>query len=160
MADLSALATRIAHAIATAETQPPGSQPKAVLFRLRGVRLALPLGSVREVVVLPERLSRVPRAPAALLGIMNLRGRVIAVVDLVQALPGDVSRVLPPEDGRAPSDAPGVAHHVLILERDRREVGLLVDAVDGLGALSDSGEENPVVLDPVQLAEAIDALVT
>ncbi|MFN7135178.1 MAG: chemotaxis protein CheW, partial [Myxococcales bacterium] len=52
-----------------------------VVFTAASERYALPLAAVREVVV-PATLSRVPRSPAAVCGIMNLRGRVVTVVDL------------------------------------------------------------------------------
>lgn len=52
-----------------------------LVFRLSGVLAAVPVGRVREVVD-PAPLTPVPRMPAFLRGIMNLRGGVISVVDL------------------------------------------------------------------------------
>ena len=95
--DLVALARRIAQAIAVAEATPLESQRRVLVFRVGSLRLGLPLTSIREVVLPPAALSKVPRAPAALLGIMNLRGRVVAVVDLLHALPPGVA----PTDSRA-----------------------------------------------------------
>src|SRR4051794_38869927 len=88
-AELTELATRLAREIAQAEAAPPESQPRALVFRVGPLFLALPLTAVREVVLPPDRLSKVPRAPASLLGIMNLRGRVVTVVDLAHALPDE-----------------------------------------------------------------------
>ena len=50
-----------------------------------GVRLgdglfAFPLASVREILVLPT-LTRVPRAPPDVLGILSVRGRLVTVID-------------------------------------------------------------------------------
>lgn len=89
-----------------------------VIFRVEKERYGLPLAAVKEVVVLPERFTRVPRAPAAVTGVMNLRGRVVTVVELRQLLG------LP--DGPTP---PG---RVVLLERGRRDLGLLVTDVDGI----------------------------
>jgi purine-binding chemotaxis protein CheW len=57
-----------------------------VIFRVEKERYGLPLSSVREVVVPPGRFTRVPRAPAAISGVMNLRGRVVTVVEMRQLL--------------------------------------------------------------------------
>jgi purine-binding chemotaxis protein CheW len=57
-----------------------------VVFRLEKDRYALPLSAIREVVVTPAKFSRVPRAPQAVSGIMNLRGRVVTVVELAALL--------------------------------------------------------------------------
>ena len=56
-----------------------------VVFRLAAERFALPLEAVREVVLPQPPFARVPRASDAVRGVMNLRGRVVAVVDLAAA---------------------------------------------------------------------------
>jgi purine-binding chemotaxis protein CheW len=93
---------------------------RMVLFKAGGERFALPLDAVREVVVPQPPFARVPRAPAAVRGGMNLRGRVVAVVELAPLL-GLAPDVLGPAQG-----------HVVVLERDRRGLGLLVAAVLGV----------------------------
>jgi len=102
-----------------------------VLFRAGGERFALPLDSVREVVIPQAPFARVPRAGAAVRGAMNLRGRVVAVVDLA-ALVGLGSEPL--QAGRG---------QVVILDRDRRALGLLVSQVFGVGPLAPDREEPP-----------------
>ena len=92
-----------------------------VIFRVEKERYGLPLAAVKEVVVPPERFTRVPRAPAAVSGVMNLRGRVVTVVELRQLLG------LP--EGPAPNG------RVLLLERGRRDLGLLVTDVEGIEAV-------------------------
>lgn len=92
-----------------------------VIIRVEKERYGLPLPAVKEVVVPPERFTRVPRAPAAVAGVMNLRGRVVTVVELRQLLG------LP--DGPTP---PG---RVVLLDRGRRDLGLLVTDVDGIEAV-------------------------
>jgi purine-binding chemotaxis protein CheW len=95
-----------------------------VLFKAGGERFALPLETVREVVVPQPPFARVPRAGAAVRGAMNLRGRVVAVVELAP-LVGLAPDVLGPAQG-----------HVLVLDRDRRALGLLVSAVLGVEAVA------------------------
>jgi len=52
-----------------------------VVFRLGGERFGIPSNYAREVLRLP-RLVRVPRLPAHICGIVNLRGQIHAVTDL------------------------------------------------------------------------------
>jgi purine-binding chemotaxis protein CheW len=92
-----------------------------VIFRVEKERYGLPLAAVKEVVVPPERFTRVPRAPAAVKGVMNLRGRVVTVVELRQLLG------LP--------DGPTPQGRVVLLERGRKDLGLLVTDVDGIEAV-------------------------
>jgi len=102
-----------------------------VLFRAGGERFALPLDCVREVVIPQGPFARVPRTGAAVRGAMNLRGRVVAVVDLA-ALVGAGSEPL--EAGRG---------QVVILDRDRRSLGLLVSQVYGVGPVAPEREQPP-----------------
>jgi len=93
-----------------------------VLFTVGGERCGLPLQAVREVVLPPATWTRVPRAPPAVAGVMNLRGRVVLVVRLHALL-----------DGAGPADA--AAARVLLLDRGRRDLGLLVGTVEGIEPL-------------------------
>ena len=94
-----------------------------VIFTLQGDRYGVLLSKVRTI-VMPRPLTRVPRAPRAMLGIMNLRGRVVSVVDLA-ALLGLTS----------------VATHgkVLLLDRGRTELGMAVSDVLGIAPLEVKG---------------------
>lgn len=103
------------HVLFTLEPPDPPGTPVA-----RNVeRFAVQLAQVRTVVV-PRPLSLVPRAPPAMLGIMNLRGRVVGVVDLASLL------------GQPAGRAPG---KVLLLDRGRTELGLAVGEVTGIAPL-------------------------
>jgi purine-binding chemotaxis protein CheW len=54
-------------------------------FNLGTEEFAIPLLAVREVIGVPE-ITRVPQAPNYFLGITNLRGQIISVLDLRQKL--------------------------------------------------------------------------
>ncbi len=95
-----------------------------VVFRVAGERYAIPLEAVREVVVPQPPFARVPRAPEAVRGVMNLRGRVVAVVDLAQLV------------GLAPQPLRGGAGQVLILEHAKRALGFLIGGVLGVEAIA------------------------
>jgi len=99
------------HVLFTLES--PGSAARNV------ERFAVLLSQVRTV-VMPRPLSRIPRAPEPVLGIMNLRGRVVSVVDLARLL------------GQPTATAPG---KVLLIDRGRTELGLAVGEVTGIAPL-------------------------
>ncbi|HML17243.1 MAG TPA: chemotaxis protein CheW [Bryobacteraceae bacterium] len=66
----------------------PGAGEAPVLvssFYVSGVLFALDTALVEEV-VRPRRTTRVAHAPDCVLGIMNLRGKIVAVLDLAQIL--------------------------------------------------------------------------
>ena len=89
-----------------------------VVFLLDGTRYALPLAAVREVVLQPEGLVRVPRAPLPVMGVVNLRGRVVTVLDFASLLE------LPP------SAQP--QRKLILLDRGRRDLALSVTDVEGI----------------------------
>lgn len=84
-----------------------GEEPATLLataFYLRGALCALDAALVEEVVRL-RRTTPVPHAPDYLLGVMNLRGKIISVIDvgrkleLGPATPDEKSRVYIVRDG-------------------------------------------------------------
>jgi purine-binding chemotaxis protein CheW len=95
-----------------------------VVFRIAGERFALPLEAVREVVLPQPPFARVPRASEAVRGVMNLRGRVVAVVDLAALV------------GLPPQALAGSASHVLILDSGKRSLGFLIGGVVGVEPLA------------------------
>ena len=60
-------------------------QLRLVLFRLADEWFALPIAQVREIQPLAE-VTRVPNAPAQILGIVNLRGHVLTLLTLESLL--------------------------------------------------------------------------
>jgi len=52
-----------------------------VVFRLANEEYGAPIDSVQEIVRVPEELTRLPKAPAFIKGVVNLRGAVLPVVD-------------------------------------------------------------------------------
>ncbi len=100
-----------------------------VVFRVASERFALPLQAVREVVLPQPPFARVPRSSDAVRGVMNLRGRVVAVVDLAALV------------GLAPQPLAAGAGHVLILDQGKRTLGFLIGDVVGVEALAPPEEE-------------------
>ena len=54
---------------------------QVVIFRLGAEEFGVPIMSVQEIVRVPESLTRVPKTPTWVEGVINLRGTVLPVVD-------------------------------------------------------------------------------
>ncbi|MGB7555106.1 MAG: chemotaxis protein CheW [Candidatus Korobacteraceae bacterium] len=107
----------------------PG-KPCFCTFFLNGLWFGVDVEAVREV-LRPHAITRVPLAPDAVAGLINLRGEIVTVIDLRRRLG------LPPREASAP------AMHV-VLESDGEAISLLVDeAGEIVRAGQDSYEEAP-----------------
>ncbi len=102
-----------------------------VVFRVASERFALPLESVREVVPPQPPFARVPRSSEAVRGVMNLRGRVVAVVDLAALV------------GLAPQRLEAGAGQVLILDHGKRTLGFLIGGVVGVESIAPPADATP-----------------
>jgi purine-binding chemotaxis protein CheW len=96
-----------------------------VLVVVAGEHYALPVDSVSEVAEYGT-VAPLPGAPASVLGVRNLRGNVLPVVDLAS--------VFGIERNGAPS-------RVAVVEHERLKAGLAVDSVTGVERLPDASEE-------------------
>src|SRR5664280_2066646 len=92
------------------------------VLSLNGMQLALPLTVLREVIPSPAELTRLPAAAAGLLGAVELRDRVIPVLDLGLAL--------------GQQSAAGRGHVIAVAVHDGRVVGLLAEQVQGITTVS------------------------
>lgn len=95
-----------------------------LIFQLGGDTYGLPVADIDEVVTAPETLTRVPHAPAFIEGVMDLRGRVVPVIDQGKRFGAD----------RA---APG-ARKVIVTAAGALQAGFMVDAVAGIRAIARS----------------------
>jgi purine-binding chemotaxis protein CheW len=112
--------------------------PEVMLVRLGGSSYALPVASVREVVRLPA-VTRVPGLPPFVAGLTNVRGRVLAVLDLRQLLQLDGPRgerlvILDGDSSEAATPSSGA-------RGTRALVGLIVDAALDMVRLPAGGLE-------------------
>jgi purine-binding chemotaxis protein CheW len=68
----------------------PGLQPETnamadeqfIIFRLGNQDYGIPIASVSEIARPPDHITRLPKSPAFIDGVMNLRGSVVPIVDL------------------------------------------------------------------------------
>ncbi len=89
---------------------------QVVIFRLDKEEYGVPINSVQEIVRVPEELTHVPKAPAFVEGVINLRGAVLPVIDLRRRL-GLAS--VPRSDGQ----------RVMVFLIQGARTGFIVDAV-------------------------------
>ncbi len=102
---------------------------QCVTFRLGQEQFGVPIEAVQEIVRLPE-VTPVPEAPWFVEGVINLRGRIIPVLDLGKRL-------------RLPDRQRTRKTRILIVETDRRQVGLIVDAASEVLRLPPNAIEPP-----------------
>jgi twitching motility protein PilI len=93
--------------------------------RLGSERLLVPRSEVREVMMMPARLTRVPGAKVWVAGLANLRGQLLPVVDFRTFLGAGTSQ--------------GVqTARVLVADSPEISVGIIVDEVFGFRRFSES----------------------
>ena len=92
--------------------------PRACLFALAGARFAVDVRSAREVVLFDD-ITAVPLAPPHLVGVANLRGTVMPIVDARELL-------------GLPESRPGRAVRTLVVRDGVVQAALVVDTVLGL----------------------------
>ena len=103
-----------------------------VVFELDGREFALPIGDIAEILQM-VLVTPVPEVPPWVAGVVNLRGRVIPIVDLRTRLG---MQTKPPE----------LNTPILIAEQGTRKLGLIADAVRDVVSLDDAALEPPAEL--------------
>jgi purine-binding chemotaxis protein CheW len=96
----------------------PAQEIEMLSFRLSGEEYAVMVDDVREVLKLRD-LTAVPNAPAHVLGVISLRGRMLPVMDLCKRL----------------GLTPGVRDdksRIVVVSPDEEDAGLVVDRVTGI----------------------------
>ena len=122
-----------------------GTMAEYVTAVIGGQLFGLPISRVQDV-FMPERLTRVPLSSGEIAGVLNLRGRIVTVVDMRARLG------LPKADDGKPPMAVGV-------DLRGESYGLLIDQIGEVLRLSDDGrEENPVNPRMAQLAGGVHRL--
>jgi purine-binding chemotaxis protein CheW len=87
-----------------------------IIFRLGEQEYGLPIGAVDEIARPPEQITRLPKAPAFIDGLMNLRGSVVPIIDLRRRF------------GLMPAE-PASTRRILILTVGGGTAGFIVDGV-------------------------------
>jgi len=106
--------------------------------------LGFPIAQVLEVIV-QQQLTPMPLAPESVLGLINLRGRIITEVDVRKLV-------------QMEHDGTGNVHVVIVRSPQGEDVGLLVDEVGEVAAVDYlQYEHTPATLEPLwrQVGEGV-----
>lgn len=117
-----------------------------VLFRVGPEEYGLPISCVSSIIRY-EHVTPVPRAPRAVQGVIDLRGRVIPVVDLGKRLFGT-------------EFAPMPRSRIIVTESEGGEIGLAVDSATEVATFA--GDElmpTPAAVVAPEIADAFEAVV-
>jgi purine-binding chemotaxis protein CheW len=103
-------------------------------LQLVGIRVGretfgLPISLVREIVRVPE-ITSVPNAPDYIEGVINLRGRIIPVVDLRKRFGEKVTE-------------PNKKNRIVVVELESRRIGLIVNSASEVLKIAPSQIEAP-----------------
>lgn len=122
----------------------PRDERQFLVFRLGDEEFALPIEAVDEVGRVPEQITRVPKTPKFLEGVVNLRGEVLPVVDQRRRFD------MPPGEG-------GARRRLVVVRTARHRAGLIVDSVsEVLRASPDAVEPAPdLTHEPTRLLEGV-----
>ena len=116
-----------------------------VTFEMSGERYAFPMEQVREIIRVPE-LVRVPLGPSTLVGIANLRGRVLPVVNLRRCCG------LPTVDNDETT-------RVIVVEVVATVVGLVVDRVTSVVSVEPSMVESGETVQSTLRSDVLEAVI-
>ena len=106
-----------------------------VTAMIGGQLFGLPIRGVQDVFT-PERVTRVPLAPSEIAGVLNLRGRIVTLIDMRDRL------------GLAAASE-NAAPMAIGVESRGESYGLLIDSIGEVLKLDDSAREpSPINLDP------------
>ena len=97
------------------EAQSPSPELHLVTFVLDREEFGIPIGQVREVIRVSD-ITRVPQARPQIRGVTNLRGRILAVIEIRSCIGLQVAQITP-------------RSRVVVVGIGERMLGILVDGV-------------------------------
>jgi purine-binding chemotaxis protein CheW len=99
-------------------------------FRLGEEEFGVDIFAVKEIIRMSQ-MTRVPNAPPFVVGVFNMRGKVIPIIDLCIRF------------GLPVSDIDNTDKKIIVIEHEAKTVGFLVDAVNEVATLNRSITEPP-----------------
>lgn len=102
--------------VTTTQKQKRAEQTQIVVFNLDAEEYAVPIAMVREVIKIPE-ITAVPQSPDFISGIINLRGKVIVVINLEIRF------------GLTREDTDTAQENIIIVDLEESQFGVMVDGV-------------------------------
>jgi purine-binding chemotaxis protein CheW len=108
-----------------------GRSFQIVVFKLGTEEYALQIGQIKEVVLTPT-ITRMPQTPEHIKGVANIRGNIIAIVDLQERF------------GLGASNG-SVGRYTLVVESEEFKMGVLVPDVPNTLAISESAIDQSIM---------------
>jgi len=125
--------------VANGKAEQSGKEGQLVVFQLAGQTYGIDIASVFEIIKM-EAITRVPRTPDFIEGVINLRGKIIPVIDLCK---------------RFNLDRPEITNssRIIIVDVGGNTIGMIVDAVsEVLRITEDSIEPPPPMIHGIEAA--------
>lgn len=113
----------------TAITEDSGEEIQVVVFSVGDELLAVGINNVREILKVPD-ITRVPKSPKFVEGVINLRGTITTVLNL--------KRKLGMKDTKAEVDG-----RIIIVEHNEGAFGIIVDTVIGVLRINSENITDP-----------------
>ena len=105
------------------------SEQQLVAFHLAGETYGVDIALINEIIRM-SAITFIPRTPPEVAGIINLRGKIVPIVDLRKRM-------------ELPTVPQTSATRIIVLAFNEHIVGIIVDRVEGVVCLSDSDIELP-----------------
>jgi purine-binding chemotaxis protein CheW len=109
-----------------------------IIFRLGEQEYGLPVGAVDEIARPPDQIARLPKAPAFIEGVINLRGDVVPIIDLRRRF-------------ELTTEEPGTGRRILVLSVGSGKAGFLVDGVSEVMKVPSATIRSAPELSPEQM---------
>lgn len=117
------------------ETKVKSPEIQLVIFRLRDEEFGVAISEVREIVRMMD-ITHIPEAPGFIEGVINLRGQVIAVIDLAKQF------------GLQAQEGFSKTARIVVVEVQGKTIGLIVDEVPEVRRiLQENIEPTPEVIE-------------
>ncbi|MFN3513482.1 MAG: chemotaxis protein CheW [Phenylobacterium sp.] len=127
------------------ETQHSGAQVELISFEIAGQEFCIDIRSVREIRGWTQA-TPLPHTPSYVLGVINLRGAVMPVLDLRDRL------------GLGRTEASS-RHVIVVVNHGERTAGLLVDAVQETFVAEEASMQRPPELEAAGEANFVDSIL-
>ena len=103
-------------------------EEQLVVFRLGKEFYGISIAQVREIIT-EQNATKLPRTPEFMIGIINIRGKIVPVVELAARLGLRIDKT--------------ADRRIMIVETSRQEIGIIVDEVAEVLHLPDTAIESP-----------------
>lgn len=104
------------------------SNMQVIVFKLGSEEYGIPIDWIKEVVLTPP-ITRIPLAPKYIKGVANVRGTILAIVDLEERLSLNHEKVK--EESQKPN-------YLLVIESEDYKMGILVKEVPNTLSVSEA----------------------